>query len=154
LAASGRLVRFADAHEQTWRRFVAGRPVSAVTLPFRDGCCPKLDALGKTALLLVGDNAPGHVRHAVRDWMGAPNREVKRAGRGVRLLPCFLPLQSPWRGTLRVPIEPTWIHGQRKIVEPARLLTARASEERVCDARCCSHEDHLSIPEKACLIMH
>ncbi len=44
--------------------------------------------------------------------------------------------------------EPKWIHTQRKIVEPARLLTAREIEERVCEALGCSHEDHLSISEK------
>jgi hypothetical protein len=144
LAAYGLLVRFADAHEQTWLRFVDGRPLSAVTIPFLDWCCQKLDAWGKTALLLVWDNAPWHVSHAVRDWIRGHNRQVKRDSKGVRLLSCFLPIKSPWLN----PIEPKWIHGQRKIVEPARLLSAHEIEERVCDALNCPHENHLSIPEK------
>jgi hypothetical protein len=44
--------------------------------------------------------------------------------------------------------EPKWIHGQRKIVEPARLLAASEIEDRVCEALGCSHEDHLSISDK------
>jgi hypothetical protein len=144
LAAYGLLVRAAADPEEVWRRFVDGRPRSAVTIPFLDWCCAKLEAHAKTVLLLVGENAPWHVRHAVRDWIRAHNRQVKRERKDVRLLSCFLPTKSPWLN----PIEPKWIHGQRKIVEPARLLTARESEERVCDALNCSHEDHLSISEK------
>jgi hypothetical protein len=144
LAAYGLLVRFADASEQTWLRFVEGRPLSAVTIPFLDWSCQKLDALGKTALLLVWDNAPWHVSHAVRDWIRTRNRQVKRERKGVRILSCFLPIKSPWLN----PIEPKWIHSQRRIVEPARLLSAREIEDRVCDAVNCSHEEHLSISEK------
>ena len=43
--------------------------------------------------------------------------------------------------------EPRWIHTQRQIVEPARLLTACEVEQRVCEALNCSHEDHLTISE-------
>jgi hypothetical protein len=32
---------------------------------------------------------------------------------------------------------PRWIHAQRKVVEPARLLTAAELEDRVRDARRC-----------------
>jgi hypothetical protein len=144
LAAYGLLVRTADRAEQTWLRFVDGRPLSVVTLSFLDWCCAHLEAQGKTALLLVWDNASWHISHAVRTWIRAHNRQVKRAGRGVRILPCPLPIKSPWLN----PIEPHWIHTQRKIVEPARLLTARELEARVCEALGCPHEDHLVIPEK------
>jgi hypothetical protein len=47
----------------------------------------------------------------------------------VRLLPCRLPVNSPWRN----PIEPRWVHGKRAIVEPARLLAAAEVIARVRD---------------------
>jgi hypothetical protein len=55
------------------------------------------------------------------------NQRVTREG-GVRLLPCHLPVKSPWLH----PIEPRWAHGKRAIVEPARLLTAAEVIARVC----------------------
>ena len=144
LACYGILVRTADAAEQTWLRFIEGRPLSVVTIPFLEWCCAKLEAQGKNALLLVWDNASWHLSHMVRDWRRAHNRQVKQNGKGVRILACPLPIKSPWLN----PIEPKWIHTQRKIVEPARLLTARELEDRVCEALHCSHEDHLAISEK------
>jgi DDE superfamily endonuclease len=143
LAAYGLLVRQADGSEETWVRFVDGRPLRVVTIPFLDWCCTKLEAAGKTALLLVWDNAPWHLSHAVQDWIHAHNRQVKHQRQGVRILSCLLPVKSPWLN----PIEPRWIHTKRKIVEPARLLTAREREDRVCEALRCSHEDHLTTSE-------
>lgn len=143
LAAYGLLVRTANAPEEIWLRFVDGRPLSVVTIPFLDWCCAKLHAQGKTALLLVWDNAPWHISHAVQDWINGHNRQVRQQGKGVRILPCPLPIKSPWLN----PIEPHWIHTQRKVVEPARLLTARELEDRVCEALSCSHHDHLTISE-------
>lgn len=143
LAAYGLLVRHGAGAEETWLRFVAGRPLSVVTIPFLDWCCAKLAAQGKTALLLVWDNASWHISHMVRDWIHAHNRQVKQDDHGVRIVPCPLPTKSPWLN----PIEPKWIHTQRKIVEPARLLTARELEDRVCQALNCPHEDHLTISE-------
>ena len=144
LAAYGLLVRQADGSEETWLRFVDGRPLRVVTIPFLDGCCAKLEAQGKTALLLVWDNASWHISHAVQDWLHAHNRQVKQERQGVRILPCPLPVKSPWLN----PIEPRWIHTKRKIVEPTRLLTARELENRVCEALPCSHEDPMTISEK------
>ncbi len=43
-------------------RFVRGRPVSQVTEDFLAWACTRLAAEGKTALLLVWDNAAWHVR--------------------------------------------------------------------------------------------
>jgi DDE superfamily endonuclease len=94
-------------------------------------------------LLLIWDNASWHISHAVQDWLRAHNRQVKQERYGVRILACPLPVKSPWLN----PIEPRWIHTQRKIVEPARLLTARELENRVCGALRCSHEAHLPISE-------
>ena len=143
LAASGLLVRQADGSEETWLRFVDGRPLSVVTIPFLDWCCIKLEAQGKTAFFLIWDNASWHISHAVQDWIHAHNRQVKHAKHGVRIVSCLLPVKSPWLN----PIEPHWMHTKRKIVEPARLLSARDLEDRVCAALRCSLEDHLTICE-------
>jgi transposase len=146
LACYGLLVRWWAAgaagprHEEAWLRFVDGRPVSPATTRFLAWCCEKLAAAGKTALLLVWDNAAWHVSKDVRQWIGAHNRHVRAAGRGVRIVPCPLPIKSPWLN----PIEPKWVHGKRRVVEPARLLTPHELAERVCAALRCPHEPHLS----------
>jgi transposase len=134
-----------DWQEQAWLRFVAGRPVSAITTQYLAWCCAKLAAAGKEALLLVWDNAPWHVSRAVRAWIRAHNRRVKLAGRGVRIVPCYLPIKSPWLN----PIEPKWAHGKRRVVEPARLLSANELIDRVCAAFGCDHVPQLVIPAKA-----
>jgi hypothetical protein len=146
LAAYGLLVCAADAtdKEQLWLRFVDGRPLSVVTIPFLDWCCGKLAAQGKVALLLVWDNASWHISHLVKDWIHRHNGQVKHERKGVRIVPCPLPVKSPWLN----PIEPRWLHAQRHIVEPARLLAANELEDRVYQALGCSHEDHLAISEK------
>ncbi len=147
LACYGLLVRDWDAperrNERLWLRFVDGRPVSGVTTQFLDWCCRRLAAQGKRALLLVWDNASWHVSKAVRTWIGAHNRAVKQEGKGVRILACPLPSKSPWLN----PIEPKWMHGKRRIVEPARLLTADEIAERVCACFDCLHEPHLHSEE-------
>jgi DDE superfamily endonuclease len=145
LACYGMLVRqAAGAPDQMWLRFVAGRPVSAITTQFLDWCCARLAAMGKTALLLVWDNASWHLSKAVRTWLRAHNRQVKLRGEGVRILPCFLPSKSPWLN----PIEPKWTHGKRKVLAPDRLLAAVELADRVCDYFGCAHEPHLAIAEK------
>ncbi len=45
-------------------------------------------------------------------------------------------------------LEPKWVHGKRKVVEPARLLPARELAERVCAAFDCAYEPHLAVPKK------
>jgi transposase len=148
LACYGLLARWAGPdgarQERMWLRFVDGRPVSAVTTQFLAWCCARVAAAGKRALLLVWDNASWHVNAHVRAWIRAHNRRVKRDGRGVRILACYLPIKSPWLN----PIEPKWVHGKRRIVEPDRLLTALELAERVCAAFRCPHEDHLTMTEK------
>lgn len=148
LACYGLLVRWAAARtgqqEEAWLRFVDGRPVSPVTCDFLDWCCQKLAAAGLTALLLIWDNASWHISHAVRQWIAAHNRAVKDRRTGVRIIACRLPSKSPWLN----PIEPKWVHGKRRIVEPARLLSADEVEQRVCAAFDCCRDDHLVIPEK------
>ncbi len=130
--------------DETWLRFVDGRPVSGITTQFLGWCCERLEALGKKVLLLIWDNASWHVSKEVRRWLGRHNREVKESGRGVRIVGCLLPKQSPWLNA----IEPKWVHGKRKVVEPGGLLGAHELAERVCRAFGCPHYEHLSVPQK------
>ena len=132
-----------ETPEAVWVRFVDGRPVSAVTTAFLDWSCARVGAQGVTTLVLVWDNAPWHVSQEVRRWLRDHNQRVHREG-GVRLVPCFLPTKSPWLN----PIEPHWVHGKRRVVEPARLLTAAELEARVCAAFHCPVFDHLAIPKE------
>ena len=145
LACYGLLVRQAGGvPDRMWLRFVDGRPVSAITTQFLDWCSARLAALGKTALLLVWDNASWHLSRGVRAWMRAHNQQVKQQGSGVRIIACYLPSKSPWLN----PIEPKWTHGKRKVVAPERLLAAQELEARVCDCFGCAHEAHLTISEE------
>ena len=130
--------------EETWIRFVDGRPVSTITAQFLGYCCDKLAAAGKEALLLIWDNASWHKSREVSGWIAAHNREIKESGRGVRIVPCLLPTKSPWLN----PIEPKWIHSKRKVTEPERLLGAYELASRVCGVFGCAHEEHLSIPQE------
>lgn len=77
-------------------RFVDGRPVSAVSIDFLTWCSDRLQAAGKTALLLIWDNASWHISKAVRTWLRAHNQAVKAGQRrGVRIILCLLPIKSP-----------------------------------------------------------
>ncbi len=143
LACYGLLLRQPEAPEAVWLRFVDGRPVSAVTTAFLGWCCHRLAATGTRTLVLVWDNAGWHVSKEVRHWLRAHNRQAHREG-GVRVVPCLLPTRSPWLN----PIEPKWVHGKRRIVDPTRLLTAAELEARVCDAFACPRCAHLAIPKE------
>ena len=101
-------------------------------------------SMGKKALLLVWDNASWHKSKFVKEGIAAHNREVKEQGSGVRIVPCFLPKKSPWLNA----IEPKWIHGKRKVVEPDLVLTAHELADRVCEVFGCTHEPHLSIHQE------
>ena len=81
---------------RTLLRFVAGRPVSAVTRAFLAWVAGQLAAEGVRVLVLIWDNAPWHVSREVRTWIREHNRRVKAAGAGCRLLVCRLPSKSPW----------------------------------------------------------
>jgi hypothetical protein len=130
--------------DQTWLRFVDGRPVSGITSRFLSWCTEKLEAEGKRILLLVWDNASWHTSRQVRRWLGKHNREVKKSGRGVRIVSCLLPKKSPWLNA----IEPQWVHGKRKVVEPDGLLSAYELADRVCRVFGCPHYEHLFIPQE------
>jgi len=132
--------------EETWLRFVDGRPVGGLTLRFLSWCSEKLVAAGKKVLVLVWDNASWHKSKEVRRWIGEHNREIKRGHKqGVRIIGCLLPKQSPWLN----PIEPKWVHGKRRVAEADGLLGAHELAERVCAAFGCPHHEHLSLAENA-----
>ncbi|HEV2459715.1 MAG TPA: transposase, partial [Ktedonobacterales bacterium] len=146
LACYGLLLRRAGLPEQddaVWLRFVAGRPVSAITTQFLDWCSTKLKAQGTPVWVLIWDNASWHISKAVRTWIRTHNCAVKHDGHGVRLVVCCLPVKSPWLN----PIEPKWVHSKRAIVEPTRCLTAQELAKRVCAYHGCPHEPHLTLPD-------
>ncbi len=113
-------------------RFVEGRPVSAVTIQFLQWVTARLAAEGKTALLLVWDNAAWHVSQAVRTWLKAHTRRGKREG-GCRIVVCPLPIKSPWLNR----IEPTWVHGKRAVAEPDRKVPVDELKHRICTYYAC-----------------
>jgi len=135
---------YLPAANEVLLRFADGRPVGALTTQFLAWGGDTLAARGMTALLLVWDNAAWHVSREVRAWLRDHNRRVKREGRGVRIVACRLPVKSPWLN----PIEPKWVHGKRRVADPARLLTAAELEERVYAALGAGHADHLTMPNK------
>src|SRR5919112_2086952 len=92
----------------------------------------------------IWDNASWHVSKEVRRWLGKHNRRVKQSGCGVRIVSCLLPKQSPWLNA----IEPKWVHGKRKVVEPDGLLGAYELADRVCRVFDCPHYEHLSISQE------
>jgi hypothetical protein len=114
-------------------RFVAGRPVSAVTTDLLAWCCDRLAGPGMTALLLIWDNASWHISQAVRLWIRLHNQQVQTRQCGVRMVAYWLPVKSPWLN----PIEPKWVHGKRAVSEPDRLLSA--AELEACGGRLGAH---------------
>lgn len=63
----------------------------------------------------------------------------------MRIVTCLLPKKSPWLNA----IEPKWVHGKRKVVEPDGLLGANELAERVCVAFECSYYEHPFLAENA-----
>ena len=108
-------------------RFVDGRPVRAGTTQCLAWLTARVAAEGQTALLWVWDNASWHVSQAVRTWLKAHNRRVKREG-GCRIVVCPLPIKSPWLHR----IEPTWVHGKRAMAEPDRKWHVDELKHRIC----------------------
>ena len=129
-------------HEKALLRFVDGRPISAISTQYLEWACQKIAVMGIKVLVLVWDNASWHISQIVRSWIRKHNQEVKKCAQGVRILPCYLPVKSPWLN----PIEPKWIHGKRKISEPDRTLSAQEVADRVCAVFRCTHEPHLALP--------
>ena len=63
----------------------------------------------------------------------------------MRIVSCPLPVKSPRLN----PIAPKWVHGKRRVVEPARLLTLDELETRVYEALGADRTDHLTMPKHA-----
>lgn len=124
--------------------FAEGRPVSQVTTDFLEWLCEQVQAQSKQVLVLIWDNASWHVSKQVKTWLREHTQNVlqeTRTGKaGVRIIPCWLPIKSPWL----YQIEPKWVHGNRAIVEPARLLTAKELKQRVCDYFGCEQAELLT----------
>jgi hypothetical protein len=55
-----------------------------------------------------------------------------------------LPTKSLWLN----PIEAKWVHGKRRVAEPARLLTPAELEERVYAALGADYADHFTMPQQ------
>jgi transposase len=123
-------------------RFCDGRPVSATTEEFLGWVCRELAAEGKKVFVLVWDNAAWHVSKRVRGWIERHNRRVRRAEAGCRIRVCGLPVKAPWLN----PIEPKWMHGKRKVVEPDRKLSADELRARVAADFGCPPTPPLSRP--------
>lgn len=145
LACYGLLVRGPQGPEASmWLRFVAGRPVSAVTTAFLAWCAERLHLQGITALVVIWDNASWHKSEAVRLWLRQHNRQVKASGQGTRLVAFRLPVKSPWLN----PIEPKWVHGKRAVSQADRVLSVDELESRVYAYYGCERESHLVMPQK------
>jgi len=129
------------AHHRLWR-FVQGRPVSAVTCAFLAWLATYFTAQGTRALWLIWDKASWHVSQTVREWINAHNRQAKQEG-SCRFIVCRLPSKSPWLN----PIEPTWVHGKRAVVEPARVLSTAELIPRVCAYYQCEPTDPMAQPD-------
>ena len=127
-------------------RFVDGRPVSSITTRFLSWCCEKLEAAGKRVLCFSSGTTP-ELAHLQRGQALArkaqPRSEDERARSEDRELPA-VPKKSPWLNA----IEPKWVHGKRKVVEPDGLLGAYELADRVCRVFSCPHYEHLSVPRK------
>jgi len=74
LACYGVLRRQRGRAERVWRRFVDGRPVSAITEEFLGWCCTRLQEADGQVWLLIWDNASWHVSTRVRAWIRAHNQ--------------------------------------------------------------------------------
>ena len=92
---------------------------------------------------MVWDNASWYSSREARTWVQEHNRVVKQSGAGVRIVPCWLPIKSPWLN----PIEPVWVHNKRRVVEPNGTLSAQQLADRICESFGRDHEAHLAIPE-------
>jgi transposase len=89
------------------------------------------------------DNASWHIPREVREWLASHNQEVKKSSEGVEIISCLLPKTSPWLN----PIEPKWVYGKRRVVEPNKLLGADDFAKRIRATFDCPHYEHLFIPE-------
>src|SRR4051812_49457914 len=81
--------------ERMLLRFVAGRPVGAVTCAFLAWGAQRMAADGVRGLALIWGNAPRHVSRAVRARVGAHNRRGQAPRRRLGPPDFPLPRQRP-----------------------------------------------------------
>ena len=116
-----------DTHKVSLR-FVEGRPLGEVTIPFLEWLCWNIAQEEKRVLVVIWDDASWHTADVVTRWVKEQNRRAGR-GNGVRVVICELPVASPWLNN----IEPCWTHAKKAIMEVDRKLTAAESTARVCE---------------------
>jgi hypothetical protein len=90
---------------------------------------------------LIWDNASWHIISKGRYVAGSEDttqRSKERLWNEDRHL-CVAQEKSPWLNA----IEPKWVHGKRKVVEPDGLLGTHELADRVCAAFGCPHYEHL-----------
>jgi hypothetical protein len=86
----------APIRDQMSLRFVDGRSVSGITTQFLDWCCANLERQGKTAWLLIWDNASWHYSKLVRTWIREHNRaSSKIRAKACAFSRCFCPQRAP-----------------------------------------------------------
>jgi hypothetical protein len=119
-----------------------GRPVRVVTCALLAWLAVDCTAPGQRALLRLWDHASWHVSQAVQAWSNTHHRHAQQAG-GCRVMIWRFPSQSPWRN----PIEPTWVHGKRAVVEPVRVLAMAELIQRVCAYDHCELTDPIAQPD-------
>jgi hypothetical protein len=88
---------------------------------------------------MVWDKAAWHVSQAVRAWLTAPNRRVKRDGGGLVGVGPLL-INSPWRNRM----EPQWGHGKRAMAAPDRKLQGDELPHRLCTYYACERLDPIT----------
>ena len=148
LACYGLLVRWAEPaggwHEAAWLRFVDGRPVSAVTTAL-PGLVLRQAGGGREggAAAGLGQRLLARQPRGAQPGSAPTTARSSRTGRGVRILACTCRSRVPGS----IPIEPKWVHGKRRVIEPDRLLSAQELADRVCAAFGCAHEPHLTISD-------
>ena len=91
---------------------------------------------------MVSDSASWHINRQVQDSITEHNRQARRDTKEVRILACSLSTKSLWP----YPIEPKWIQGRRRVVNPNGLLTTRELAQRACESFGCTYQEHLAIP--------
>ena len=96
--------------------------------------------------MLIWDNASWHVSRE-RGQALARKTQPQSQGERRRGEDCELP-SSEAESVAYNAIEPKWVHGKRKVVEPDGLLGAYRLADRVCRVFGCPHYEHLSVPQK------
>lgn len=81
-----------------------------MTTDFLEWLCKQVQAQGKSVLVLIWENASWHVSKQVKTWLRQHHQTVLQEARtskqGVRIIPCWLPIKSPWLNRTRSEVGP------------------------------------------------